>query len=332
MLVTRVNPSKVLPGLLTPQVQKVDFDAYIGSKTNLTSTADEMLYIMNVAYMDSRVNVGQQWNNGDLAKQSYTLGQIGLPLYRLNAYVEYNEDEQEKFESLSNGVGLPAFLENLAKQGIAQRKHQGILYGFDPSLKQGILANATVATLPADSNSKTKLTEYDPKELTDFLAALVRGVMDVSFNMAKPAVIASSVRTINYINSIIVTLLDSANANGVDTIGGLLNRIMNWLGVGLVQFVADDLLKENTSDGKDTILIIAPGIDSQESVPEENNQNLVGDENSIKYNTMYDAGVGLVRKVRPEDFGIFSSLYTYKMTPGCTLRKEAVVSVAVEYA
>ena len=61
------------------------------------------------------------------------------------------------------------------------------------------------------------------------------------------------------------------------------------------------------------------------------NQNIVGSENSITYNTMYDAGEGLKRISRPDNFGIMSMLYTYKMTPGATLRSEAVKVIKVTY-
>lgn len=334
MLLNRVNPSAVLPGILVPQIQSVDFEKYIGSKTNLTSTADEMLYVMTVNNINGETTVGQQWAQ-ELNRQSYSLGQVGLPLYRINAYSEFDKDEQAKFERLVSGVSLPNFLENLAKQAINQRKHSAILTGFDTSLSQGILANATETVLAADSNGKTKITEYDPAELQKALAAEVRSVMDASYGMLMPTVFVSSTRVINYLKTTIVTLLESANTNsGVDSVAGLFERVVGeWLGVGKVTFMADPLLQDVDGQGKDRILLIAPGMDSQQYPMggAEVNQNLVGSENSISYNTMYDAGEGLKRETRPEDFGIVSMLYTYKMTPGATLRAEAVKSVSVTY-
>ena len=46
---------------------------------------------------------------------------------------------------------------------------------------------------------------------------------------------------------------------------------------------------------------------------------------------MYDAGEGLRRLERPADFGIYSTLYTYKMTPGANLRQEAVRVINAKY-
>ena len=83
--------------------------------------------------------------------------------------------------------------------------------------------------------------------------------------------------------------------------------------------------------GTDVIVMIAPGMDSQEPLPEDVNQNIIGSENSLTFNTMYDAGEGLRRLERPADFGIYSTLYTYKMTPGANLRQEAVRVINAKY-
>lgn len=335
MLINRINPSAVVPGLLVPQVQSVDFEKYIGSKTNLTGNADEMLYIMTVNNINGETTVGQQWGGVEAQnRQSYSLGQVGLPLYRINAYSEYDEDEQAKFEKLVNGVSLPNFLENLAKQAINQRKHSAILVGFDQSLEQGILANAIESNLPADSKGNQKITTYDPAELQKALTSEVRSVMDASFGMLAPTVLVSSTRIINYLKTTVINFMDSAKSGGVDSVAGLFDRIVSeWLGAGKVTLMADPLLENGAGEGKDLILLIAPGMDSQQYPMggTEVNQNLVGSENSITYNTMYDAGEGLKRISRPDNFGVMSMLYTYKMTPGATLRAEAVKAITVEY-
>lgn len=329
-LFTRVAPSVVLPGILAPQTQSVDFDKYIGNKTNLAGKADEALYVTAIENINSETSVGQQWNES-LTNQGYTLGQIQVPFYRINAYMEYDENERAKFESLSNGVSLPAFLENLAKQGINQRKHQAVLFGFDNSLNQGITANATLVTMPQDSKSKSTLLEYDIAELQVFLSTLVREAMNESFNLAKPVVFASSVRVINYLKTAIVPVGNYIQGGGVDSIAGVYDRVVSdWLGCPKVEFLADDLLYGK--DGTDTILIVAPGMDNIDTQSDDVNQNLVGTFNSITYNTMYDASEGLIRMNNPDNFGKMSSLLTYKMTPGVCLRKEAVREVKVKYS
>lgn len=326
----RVTPHIAIPGLAVPQVQDVPFSKYIGHKTNMGSMAEEQAYITKITAMNSETSVGQQWGK-NLNRQGYSLGQIQAPFYRIDSYVEYNLDEQAKFEALSNGVSLPSFLELLAKQGINQRRHQAILYGFDTDteLSQGILGNATSSTLPADSSEVSTIVGYNPGELAAFLGSVAREVMNATYGTAKPVVVASTARVVNYLRSTIIPLTESQkDGAGIDTISGVYNRMASdWLGVGPVDWVIDNTLIN--SDGKDLILFIAPGLDSQ--VSNEDSQNLVGSLNSINYNTWYDGAEGLQRFDAPPTLGTFASKYSFKMTPGVTIRSEAVIAVEASY-
>lgn len=329
MLLSRVNPSVTVPGLITPQVQDVDFDAYIGHKSNLGSRASEMLYFMQASNINSETTIGQQWNQ-ELTKQTYSLGQVSMPYYRIGAYVEYNEDEKAKFESLVPGVSLPTFLEDIAKQGINQRRHQAILFGFDDSLNQGILANAQTQTLPADADAHDSLVTYNIPELQVFLAKIARDVMDASYGMAKPVVIASSIRVINYLKTALVPVGTYLESGSVDSVAGVYDKVVSeWLGVGSVNFIADDLLK---GEDNDKLVFLAPGLTDQiNTVSDDKSQNIVGKQSQITYNTTYDVAEGLLRFTRPSDFGINSSYLSFKMTPGVTLRSEAVSVIEVKY-
>lgn len=330
MILNRVYPSIVAPGILVPQIQNVDFDSYIGHKTNLAGEAEEMLYLVTANNINSETSVGQQWGQ-ELTRQSYSLGQVALPYYRINAYSEYTEGERAKFEALSNGVSLPLFLENLARQGINQRKHQGVLFGFDYAKGQGLLANGKLQTFPADSQGQTTLTKYNVAELQGVLSTLARSVMDVTFGTAKPTIIASSVRVINYLRTAIVPLVDyQKDGGGVTSVGAVYEEVIGrWLNVGQVKLIADDLLKGTTTD---KLVVIAPGVDNVSGLPDDVNQNLVGEYNSINYNTTYDASMGLKRLDRPADFEVYSTLFTYKMTPGACLRSEAVAIMNIQYS
>lgn len=323
MLMNRIVPSKVAAGIVVPQTLSVDFEKYIGAKTNYTSAADEMLYIVAANNINTETTVGQQWGQ-DLAKQSYTLGQIGLPLYKMSAYVEYSYDEEAKFNTITSGIGLSMFLDSLAEQAINQRRHAAILFGFDYSLNQGILGNAIETNLPADSNNKTKIKEYDLAELQNELLFNAREVMQSSFGIAKPSVLATSPRIMAYLQSNVVPLLQSQkDGGGVDSVAGMYERIIGqWLGVGSITLVSDPLLENPAGDDYDIIAFVAPGIWEQGS--DSNGENIAGALNSITYNTMYDSGEGLMRQTRPDDFGKVSRLFSYKMTPGATIRSEAV--------
>ena len=331
----RVTPHAKIPGLLAPQTQSVDFNKYVAGKTRYGSLAEDYLYVTSITNINTESFVGMQWGS-DLAKSSYILGQIQIPYYKISSYVEWDIQEEKKFESLSNGVALPDFLDNLAKQAINQRKHQAILFGFETTTgyNQGIAGNETIVSFPQASNTNNTLTTYPIGELQAFLSQLARKVMDTSFNMAKPVVIASSVRVINYLRSVIVPLTSYLESGSVASVGTAYNKIVgDWLGVGQVEWVSDNLLMNADITGQqDVIKLIAPGIDPQGNQGEEVNQNLVGDFNSIKFNTFYDTAGGLIRFDAPPALGKFARRYDYKMTPGVNLRNEAVVSTSIVYS
>lgn len=328
-ILSRLQPSVAVNGLLVPQVQDVPFLEYIGHSTNFGNGATDAAYIASITNINGEAIVGQQWGQ-EKAKSSYTLGQIQAPFYRVEAYIEWNVNEQARFEALSGGVALPDFLRNLATQAINQRAHEGILYGFDPAtdLSQGILANATISNLPQDSAGADTLTTYNMAELQVFLAEIIRSVRNASFGMLVPTKIASSSRVINYLLSAIVPLTESQKEGaGVDTPAGMLNRVLNWLGAGQVKFIEDNTLQDDTNGDK--IVFVSTGLDKQIST--QDSQNLVGQFNSVNYNTWYDRGQGLVNHPGVMDKGVYSELLEFKMTPGVTLRKEAVRVVTAKY-
>lgn len=327
----RIYPSSSIPGLLVPQVQQVPFEKYIGGKTNYGRLEDVAKYINVITNLNSESTVSQQWGRNS-AKQTYTQGQIGASYYGIKAYIEYDIEECARFEAFTQGVSLQDFLLNLAKQGINQRRHEAILYGFDndTTLNQGILANSVLETLPIDSNNKQTLLEYNPAELQQFLASVARNAMNATYGLNKPVVIASSLRVINYLKSIVVSLTESQkDGAGVDSIAGLYERIVgNWLGVGNIDFIADNTLEGDT---KDKIVFVSPKIDKGNSEGEDST-NIVGQFNSIDFATWYDAGIGLIELPYPVAGGVHRVDYYFKMTPGATLIKEAVRVVEISYA
>lgn len=322
---SRIQPSVTLPSVLIPHTQDVDFHKYVGAKTNLGDVAAQSLYITTINNVNSETSVGQQWGQ-DKTRQGYTMGQISAPYYIIRAYIEYARDERAIFESVSNGMSLPTFLENVAKQGINQRRGQGILFGFDSTLNQGILANATEVTMPADSNGNASVSTYNITELQVFLSKLVADMQSNTLNTAKPLVFTSSFRVINYLKSAIYGLkLDTGNV-AIDSVANVFDKVASqWLGAK-IEFVANDLLKGDTQD---TIALIARGVSPDETDPTIS-QNLAA-QGGITYNTMYDAALDLIREERPADFGLYSSELTYKMTSGVTLRNESVIKIKVAF-
>lgn len=324
-ILSRVAPSQVSPHTLIPQSQKVDYNKYFGLVSNYGTEGDARFYIPALTNINTIASVGQQWES-NATRQQYTTGQIGAPYYRINAYFDFDKQEASVFERTMGGISLQQFLLASAEQAIEQRKMQGLVLGFNAG--EGIVGNATIATLPQDSANSTKLTTYKPAELQQFLSKLASDAMANTFNMSKPIVITSSTRVINYLATAIVPLTQSQqNGGGVDSVLGLHERVCKWLGIPKVEIIANDLLRE-TSSGKDTILIIAPEIDSSKN---GGGTNAVGELNGVQFNTTYDIAGALQVEPNAPHNGRQSVMMTLKLTSGITLRSEAVVKVEVEY-
>lgn len=325
-ILSRVAPSKVLPHTLIPQAQKVDYDKYFGIVSNYGSNGSARLYIPTLSNVNTEASVGQQWIS-ESTRQTYTTGQIGVPYYRINAYFDFSKDEASVFEETMQGISLQQYLLASAEQAIEQRKLQGLISGFGAN--EGILGNATIATIPQDSKGNKKLTSYVPAELQQFLSKIVSDIMASTFNMSKPIVISSSTRVINYLATSIVPLTQSQqNGAGVDSVLGLYERVCKWLGCPKITIIPNDLLRGTNGDTKDTILVVAPEIDSSEN---GGGTNALGGLNGVQFNTMYDIAGALEVEPNAPHNDKQSVMMTLKMTSGVTLRSESVVKCEVEF-
>ena len=322
----RLVPHSTVPGLITPIFQKVDFRALLGEVTRFGKLGDDILYQTTLSAINTPTVVGQQWR-GDVDKSTYSLSQLSFPYYTIEAKLEMGPDEEAKFASVVPGVGLKQFLSNLCAQGINQREHYACLFGFDTTAGQGIIKNgAYYDNLGNDSGGHSTIQTYIVIELLATLAAQARTVMDASYGMAKPVKIIAPSNMINYLKSTIVPLASyQMPGGGVDSIGGAYSRMIGeWLGVGKVEFIADNAMAGKGGSSKDLISFVAPGLSDQEAKADPNT-NLVADELPENMrNTMMDMIEGKKEFVNPPINGIKSSLFSLTTTSGAVIRPEAV--------
>lgn len=325
---SRIIPSSVIPKVVIPQFQNADFSKYFGAKTSYGTAGSDFLYLNTINKVSATTEIGQQWRIPESVQASN--GQLQFPYYTISARSEYSDQSAQKFSELGMGISLPDLLDKLCEMGIQQRRHYAALFGFNPLENQGLLNMATAVTLPADSGTHTTLSTYIQGELLSFLVSVARDIMNGTFGMAKPVVLASSVRTINLLESIIVPLTDWQNKGaGVNSVAGTYRTILGeWLGAGKIEFIKDDLLKEAGTGLSDIILLIAPGLSEQEAV--EYDQNL--DISQETANTLIDNPGDMIITTNPKNNRMMSSDYSVKTTPGCVVREEAIVAITAKYA
>lgn len=329
-MMTRVAPHSIIPGIISPIFQRVPFRDTLAEVTRFGKRGDDVLYQPTVSRINTPTSIGQQWR-GDIDAVDYSLSQISFPYYTIMARQEYDPNQESKFERLVTGVGLNDFLDKLCKQGIYQREHYACFFGFDAN--QGIALTGQNGSLPADSGGHTTVQTYIVAELLAFLALQARTVMNNTYGMAKPVRVVSTVNMINYLKSTIVPLTSyQMPGAGVDSVAGSYGRIIGeWLGVGKIDFIADNALIGKGTTSKDLILFIAPGLSDQE-VKSTENTNLVADELPMNMrNTFMDMVDGLKEFQNPAINGIKSKLFSLQTTSGCLIRQEAVRAISFTF-
>jgi hypothetical protein len=330
--ISRVVPHSIIPGVVAPISQDVDYLKAFAGVTKYGDLGSDYLYLPTLDKVHTPTTVGQQWRGGVDSAQ-FSTSQLAWQYYTIQSRMEYTDQQAAKLAKMLPGIGIDSLLDKLCRQGINQRRHYGAIFGFDPAQTQGLVKQGITESLPADSDSHTTISTYNADELLAFLASQAREAMNNSYGMAKPVVFMSSVRLVNYIKTVMVNLTSyQMPGAGVDSIGGAYSRIVGeWLGVGKVEFIGDDLLKEAGTAGDDLIILVAPGLTEQDLTKPEFSQYLLGDLPANMMNTFIDNAGGLVKTVNPIMNRVSSADYSLQTTPGAVIRQAAVRVIEADF-
>ena len=328
----RVVPHSVIPGVVAPVNQNADYVKAFAGITQYGDLGSDYLYLTTLETIHPPTTIGQQWRGGVDSAQ-FANNQLAYQYYTIQARYEYTDQQAAKLGKIIPGVGIEKLLDDLCQQGVQQRRHYGALFGFDPAQTQGLVKQGTTATFPADSDANTTVSAYNPDELLAFMAGQARTAMNNTYGMAKPVVFMSSVRVVNFIRSTMINLTQyQMPGAGVDSVGGAYNRVVGeWLGVGKIEFIADDLLKGTGTNGADIMLFVAPGLTEQDVVKEEFSQYKLGDYPANMMNTFMDNAGGLIISRNPVINRVTSVDFSLQTTPGAVIRADAVRVIEAAY-
>lgn len=328
----RVVPHSIIPGVVAPVNQNADYIKAFAGITKYGDLGSDYLYLTTLDKIDTPTTIGQQWRGGVDTAQ-FSNNQLAWQYYTIQARMEYTDQQAAKLGKILPGIGIDQLLDKLCRQGINQRDHYGALFGFDPAQTQGLVKQGTTATFPADSDAHTTISSYNPDELMAFMATQARTAMNNTYGMAKPVIFMSSVRTVNWIKSVMLNLTQyQMPGAGVDSIGGAYSRVVGeWLGVGKIEFIADDLLKGAGTNSSDLMLFVAPGLTEQDAVKPEYSQYLLGDLPMNMMNTFKDEAGGLIISRNPVINRVTSADYSLQTTPGAVIRADAVRVIEALY-
>ena len=328
----RVVPHSIIPGIIAPVVQNADYIKAFAGITKFGEIGDDYAYLSTLERIHTPTTIGQQWRGG-IDSTQFTNNQLAYQYYTIAASYAYTDQQAAKLGKLMPGIGIEKLFSKLTRMGIAQRDHYGALFGFDPAQTQGLVKQGTTASFPADTDSHTTISSYNPDELMAFMAGQARTAMNNTYGMAKPVIFMSSVRVVNWIKSVMINLTQyQMPGAGVDSIGGAYSRVVGeWLGVGKIEFIADDLLKAAGTNSTDVMLFIAPGLSEQDAVNPQYSQYQLDDLPINMMNTFKDEAGGIIESRNPVIDRVTKVYLTLQTTPGAVTRADAVRVIEAAY-
>lgn len=322
-------------GVIFPIQPSTGYEETIGVKTKLVGTGNTSINFPFISNLSTMAKVGQTWNP-QRHNQTFDTAFIRAPVYQLTA--EFSTDLRT-IEVTDKNLGGRINTINILKESMAQaikmKARIGYLHGFQKG--EGILANASTFSFGNDTNNNTTASTYNPSWFADRIVEMGRKIMSATNNTAEKLVILTSIRMANLIKSKVVDLLNSQkDGGGVDSIGGLAERIAYYLGVSL-EIHTDNTLENASADGVDTLVMVAPRIKSIDRGA-FGSLNVVADGISDINNacTAMDTGAGdAVYYPYPDNYNgaqTMGGALVQMISTGVVLREEAVIKAEITYA
>lgn len=321
-----VNP-KVLTTITAPS----KYTKALGERERNASLETTETYYRSLTPISSNSSVGQLWRHKRMG-QDVMVEQIKNPHYLIQADYKFDIRKASLFDKTmsANGVSFLQTNQNLLMQSIAQNFRN--ICWFGAGAGEGLLNGVTDFDWGTEPGGANNLEAYSASFVREKILESVRLILDATYNQVDEIVIFSSNRVMNLIATQIQVLNESQkDGGGIDTTTGLVKRVLEDafrdLNLKVSIYIEPRFEGMGGDATKDKFVVIAPRLNQQSGLDEwERKMNLVGEENSMDYNTTMDFGSGITlvpintnpNTPQGEGYAVVSS--------GITLRKECVIS------
>lgn len=270
---TTVNPSYTMPELILQYSQASGAFALLANSDPDVRLGEGDLYVYaKTIGIKTKTSAGTHATNV-LPGVSINAQQISTPTYLIQTQANYNHHD---VAAASNwGVSLPEALRLGQRQGTFQQLRNAELYGFNPTLGEGLVntPGATAVNLPADTNGHTTLTQYDAGQLGVFLLTQIGALKSRMMQIGMPARITicmpQRVSVILEYTGIVQLTQFQREGAGSATIALLVDDVTKRMS-DTIDWVCDDTLIGKGAGGTDLIIINAPEIKKPVGTPNTN--------------------------------------------------------------
>ena len=329
----RYAGGRVAPGITLPLFQQSRFLEAVHS-LRIIEPGNNFVYFPQITSASTPTAVSKMWR-GNVDEVQAIKGEIEVPVYNIQARTAMVMNEAENFNKQVEGASLEMVLDHLARQGVNARDNFVTIFGAQATSGQGLYGGATVESLPADTGSKQKVTEYNVNELFAFIKSRIVSVLNKTYNYAQPFYIMGSYEFINYLRSSYIPVTDyQKDGAGVATIAEALETIVSKQnGAGLILIENDLLLKANSGLSSDVFLVGAKGItDDVESAAVLRKEIGLPNIPNAFVNSAKCEMNGTIMRPNPVTDGVLVKNYELFTTPGVVLREGTTVAVTYTFA
>lgn len=332
---SKVSPNYTEPGLIRTYAQPSGaFHATLPGGDPMVKIGDDDLFVY-VNGLDMRSEANGAQSAGNLLPSVSLVGTF----YKTATYLIRNRclyNHHDVAAAAAYAVGLPGELETAQRQGIFMQERNMLLYGFNPSLGEGLLnaPGATAVPLPADTYGNTTVRTYDPGQMAIFLLTEIVNLqtgmylagMPTTVNILGPQRILLQLSTAGIVQ---LTSYQRAGA-GSETVTGVVQDIAGRNRVAFNWFYDDTLIGKG-SGGSDMVIMTVPEIepptiDGLDIAPWNREQP------QINYcNAMYTAFAAPMKIPTPVPDGGVTEVQETRSTSGWNLRPQALYLISMNY-
>lgn len=329
----RYAGGRVAPGITLPLFQQSKFLEAVHSLKILESGVN-FVYFPQITSASTPTAVSKIWR-GNVDEVQTLNGEIEVPVYNIQARTAMIINEAENFNKQVEGASFDFVLDHLARQGVNARDNFLTVFGAKATANQGLYGGSTVENLPADTATKTKVSEYNVNELFAFIKGKIVEVLNKTYNYAQPFYLMGTYQFINYLRSTYIPVTDyQKDGAGVATIAEALEAVVaKQNGAGLILIENDLLLAANSGLTTDIFIVGAKGItdDTEAASVLRSELKLPNIPNAFVNSAKCEMN-GTVMTPNPIQDGQLVKNYELFTTPGIVLREGTTVSVTYTFA
>ncbi|MXV43470.1 DUF2184 domain-containing protein [Saccharibacter sp. 17.LH.SD] len=265
-----VNPSFTDPRFLINYALRSGF-MYLFPRQELDVRLTERDQAVYVPVLDLRtIAQGSQTGYNELPTVSLNLDYITTPTYEQKIRVVYS---REDLNAAANwNMSLTDAYSKAMRQGHFQLLRDAALFGFNPQNGEGLInsSSGTVReNLPADSNGKATVDDYDPNQLFQALNRVITGILNRCnllgvtgrYNDGGAAVKVTCLTPQRVLGTLVSKVVELTGYQrpgaGSASILEAVRGVMNAANVD-VTFAPDDELRGRGANGTDIMLFTIP--------------------------------------------------------------------------